>query len=105
MRKTAILSFAAVILIIAACSTATTSNIDDIQERLITNRCRITRQNLIFRINDLEYEMDTTFVEIPQSLIPDSLLVCPGTGSIYMLETDGNDRTIICSAGHGVSSF
>ncbi|MEA3266055.1 MAG: hypothetical protein U9P42_03830, partial [Candidatus Fermentibacteria bacterium] len=89
----------------AACSTVTTSNIDDIQDRLIKNKCRITRQNLIFRINDLEYDMDTTFVEIPQSLIPDSLLVCPGTDSVYILETDGNDRTIICPAGHGATSF
>ncbi|MCK5842027.1 MAG: hypothetical protein KAH31_07660 [Candidatus Sabulitectum sp.] len=104
MRKTAILFFA-IILLIAACSTANTSNIDDIHDRLVKNKCRIARQNLIFRINDLEYGMDTTFVEIPQSLIPDSLLVCPGTGSIYILETDGNDRTIICSAGHGATSF
>ncbi len=94
----------AAFLLVAACGTAT-SNIDEIRDRLNENSCRINREELIFQIRELEYLQDTTFAEIPQFLLNDSLLVCPSTGHHYTMVADGNDRTIICPAGHGESSL
>ena len=103
-RQILLLLWAAVVLMVTSCGTAV-SNIDLIQERLSNNQCRINREELIFQIKEIEYLQDTTFTVIPQSLLADSLLVCPATGQIYLFEADGNDRTIRCPAGHGASSF
>ncbi|MCK5131978.1 MAG: hypothetical protein KAR40_07490 [Candidatus Sabulitectum sp.] len=92
------------VLLFAACGTSI-SNIDKIQARLNKNKCRINREELIYSMQDLEYRQDTTFTEIPQTLIDDSLLVCPATNQFYLLVVDGNDRTVICPGGHGESSF
>ena len=94
----------AAFLFVTACGTAT-SNIDMIKERLTENGCRINREELIFQMRELEYLQDTVYTEIPQPLLEDSLLVCPSTSQLYMMAVDGNDRTIICPAGHGESSF
>lgn len=94
----------AVFLFVAACGTAT-SSIDEIRDRLNENSCRINREELVFQLQNLEYLQDTTFSEIPEFLLDDSLLVCPATSQLYVMVVDGNDRTIICPAGHGESSF
>lgn len=91
------------VLLFAACGTST--NIVKIQTRLNENKCRLNREELIFRMQDLEYLQDTTFNEIPQTLIDDSLLVCPATNQFYLLVVDGNDRAVICPQEHGESSF
>lgn len=105
MKKTLIISITVLFsLFFIACGT-TTSNIDRIQERVDKNKCRMNREDLIFHIQDLEYFHDTTYIEIPQALLDDSLLFCPATGELYLLEVDGDDRMFICPAGHGDSSF
>ncbi len=107
MKKTLIISLAIFILTTLfsmACGT-TTSNIDRIQERVDKNKCRMNREDLIYHIQDLEYLHDTTYIEIPQALVDDSLLSCPATGELYLLEADGDDRMIICPTGHGDSSL
>ncbi len=103
-RQIPLLLCAAVLLMVTSCGTSV-SNIDLIQERLSNNKCRINREELIFQMQEMEYLQDTTFTEIPQFLLADSLLVCPVTGQFYLFEADRNDRTIRCPAGHGVSSF
>lgn len=91
-------------LLSASCGTST-SSIDKIQERLNENACRINREELIFQIQELEYRQDTTFKEIPQSFLNDSLLLCPATDQPYLMIVNGNDRMIRCPSGHGESSF
>lgn len=91
-------------LLLTACGT-TVSNLDEIEERLNENRCRINREALIFEMAELEYFQDTTYYEIPQLLLDDSLLVCPLTDQFYLFVIDGNDRSIECPSIHGDSSF
>lgn len=91
-------------LLLVSCG-ATTSSIDEIRERLETNKCRLNREELIFQIRDQEYLQDTIYTEIPAILLQDSLLVCPSTGVHYTLVRDGDDRSIECPSGHGDSSF
>ncbi len=94
------------VFLYAACiSSTTTSNIDEIQERLNTNKCRINREELIFQIQELEYLQDTTFSEIPELHLDGSLLVCPVTSQTYRLTVDGDERSIVCNTEHGDSSF
>ena len=103
--RDALVLFCVKALFIEAPFITAVSNIDMIHERISNNKCRINREELIFQMQEIEYLQDTTFTEIPQFLLADSLLVCPVTGQFYLFEADGNDRTIICPAGHGVSSF
>ena len=93
-----------VCLLLAACGT-TISSIDDIKARLNKNKCRINREELVFQMGELEYLQDTTFYEIPQLLLDDSLLVCPSNEEFYFMVVDGNDRSIGCPFLHGDSSF
>ncbi len=92
------------ILFLTSCGTST-SSINEIEKRLIENSCRINREELIFQIHSIEYVQDTTFSEIPESLLPDSLLFCPSTGLNFILLVDGGNRKIECPSNHGDSSF
>ena len=93
-----------IVFLSASCGTST-SNIDKIQERLNRNKCRIYREELIFQIQELEYFQDTTFTDIPESFLDDSLLSCPVTALPYLMIVEGNNRTIRCPSGCGESSF
>lgn len=92
------------VLLIAACGTST-SNIDEITRRINYNNCRLNREELIFQIRELEYNMDTTFTVLSPGLFSDSVLVCPVSGEPYTFVVDGGNRSIECPSGHGESSL
>jgi len=91
-------------LLAVACGT-TVSSLDEIESRLNRSKCRGNRENLVFVIQGLEYEMDTVFTTIPCDLLDDSLLVCSVDSSLYAMITDGNNRKIRCSFCNDDSSF
>jgi len=95
------------VLLAGSCTTTTAEepNIDEIRDRLNRNACRITREDLIFQMGELEYLNDSTYTEIPSGLLADSLLFCPVTGDPYTMLIDDGDRFINCPAGHGESEF
>lgn len=76
-------------------------NIDQIRARLDKNACRIRREELVYRIDELEFINDTTYSVLPAELLPDSLLACPVTGEFFSMAADGGDRLIQCPSGHG----
>ncbi len=88
-----------VILFASACST-NTSNLEQIQQQLQENRCKLNRQELVYKIHDLEYNNDTLYTELPFELLPDSICVCPVDSSVYLL-LQVDDRIIQCPNGHG----
>ncbi|PIE51876.1 hypothetical protein CSA37_09540 [Candidatus Fermentibacteria bacterium] len=100
------------ILFLIACGTSS-SAIDSFEEdelqmmrdRLNNNACRINRENLIFNLESIEYEQDTTFAELPLDLFADSLYCCSQTGEAYKLFIDGGHRYIECPSGHGNTEF
>jgi hypothetical protein len=102
--RTKIIILSIVALLVLACGTSV-SSLDEIQDRLNRNKCRMNREDLVFAIQGLEYEMDTVFTSIPQDLLDDSLLICPADSSLYVMITDGDNRRIQCSFCGGDSSF
>ncbi len=102
MKPAALLAF-----LFLSCGTETSNgpDIDMIRERLNENACGIVREDLIFRIEDLEFINDTTFTEIPLDLIAESLTVCPVTGEQLQMIVENRDRSIICPSGHGQTEF
>ncbi len=106
------LILAAFFLLLLSCGTSS-SSLDSFEEdelqmmrdRLNNNACRINRENLVFKLDDLEYEQDTTFVELPVDLLADSLCCCSETGSTYNLVVDVDHRYIECPSGHGNTEF
>ena len=105
MKTILIFSISTFILFLSAsgCSTST-SNLEQIQQQLLENGCKLNRQELVYKIHDLEYENDTLYTELPFDLLPDSLCVCPADNSVYLL-LEEEDRVIQCPNGHGSSDI
>ncbi len=80
-------------------------NIDQIRARLDNNACRIIREELVYRIDELEFINDTTYSVLPVELLPDSILACPVTGEFFSMAVDGRNRLIQCPSGHGETEF
>lgn len=78
---------------------------DIIRDRLNRNACRIVRENLVFQLGKLEFLNDTTYMEIPGELLPESLVVCPVTDELLLFTVNGGRRKIACPAGHGETDF
>jgi len=92
-----------IVFFASACGT-NTSNLEQIQQQLLENGCKLNRQELVYKIHDLEYENDTLYTELPFELLPDSICVCPADSSVYLF-LQGDNRVIQCPNGHGSSEI
>jgi hypothetical protein len=92
-------------LLFLGCGTETSDDLDiqAIRDRLNMNACRINREELLFQLGELEFVNDSTYLEIPAGMLPDSLLVCPVTGEMYQFSRHDGKAVIICPSGHGES--
>jgi len=95
--------FSTVFLALLGCGTQTTgeADLDAIRARLDMNACRINREELMFRLGELEFVNDSTYQALPVELLPDSLLYCPVTIEPYEFTREDGSRIIRCPAGHG----
>ncbi len=98
--KIIIISTAFVVILFASACGTNTSNMEQIQQQIQQNGCELNRQELVYKLHDLEYNNDTLYTELPFELLPDSICVCPVDSSVYLL-LQGDNRVIQCPNGHG----
>lgn len=109
-RRAAILSSAALILVLLlpSCSNQSTPDIDqgrldELEIHLWTNSCLMRMDSISFEVEGLIFhsDVDITDREAVMALVPHNLPTCPLTEQPYIIEDAGLVLVITCPIGHG----
>ena len=81
-------------------------SLDELEAMLLANSCISRMDRLCFELKLACLEGELPFEELSEDslagLMPDSLLVCPGSGDLYSIEIDRESIVVTCpSLSHG----